>query len=257
MIDVSAGEPFQLHGLYLVTGGTRGIGRAVSVHFARAGARVIAGYLRDEAAALEVRSLAQQQGLPILLCRSDLTSAQGLTRMVEAVQAAGGRLAGIVHCAATGTHKPVASLTGRHLDWTMALNVRALLELVTALLPHFEPPASLLALSSMGSVRALPNYAAVAASKGALEALIRHMAMELAPRGIRANVLRPGAIETDAWKSIPEAKAHLADAARRSPLRRLATVDEVALCARFLCSQAASAINGQSLTVDGGTSILG
>lgn len=218
---------------------------------------MIAGYLRDEAAALEVRSLAEQHGLPILLHRSDLTSAQGLTRMVEAVQAAGGPLAGIVHCAATGTHRPVDSLTGRHLDWTMALNVRALLELVTALLPHFESPSSLLAVSSMGSVRALPNYAAIAASKGALEALIRHMAMELAPRGIRANVLRPGAIDTDAWKSIPEAKTHLADAARRSPLKRLATVDEVALCARFLCSQAASAINGQTLTVDGGTSILG
>lgn len=257
MIDVSAAEPFRLHGLYLVTGGTRGIGRAVSAHFARAGARVIAGYLRDEAAALELRSLAQQHDLPIVLCRSDLTNTQGLAHVVETVRSAGGRLAGLVHCAATGTHRPVESLTGRHLDWTMALNVRALLELVTALLPEFETPASLLAVSSMGAVRALPNYTAVAASKGALEALVRHMALELAPRGIRANVLRPGAIDTDAWKSIPEAKERLADAARRSPLGRLATVDEVALCARFLCSRAASAINGQTLTVDGGTSILG
>ena len=257
MIDAAAAKPFQLDGLYLVTGGTRGIGRAVSVHFARAGARVIAGYLRDEAAAGELRSLAEQDGLPILLCRSDLTNARGLAQMVEAVRAAGGRLAGMVHCAATGTHRPLEALTGRHLDWTMALNVRALLELVTALLPQFETPASLLAVSSMGAVRALPDYAAVAASKGALEALIRHMAAELAPRDIRANVLRPGPIDTDAWKSIPEAKARLADAARRSPLKRLATVDEVALCARFLCSRAASAINGQTLTVDGGASISG
>lgn len=257
MTEVPARGPFQLQGLHLVTGGTRGIGRAVSVQFARAGARVIAGYLREERAAVELRSLAQRHELPILLCRADLTTAQGLTRVVEAVQGAGGELAGIVHCAATGTHRPLESLTGRHLDWTFALNARVLLELVTQLLPRLGRPASILALSSLGAVRALPHYAAVGASKGALEALVRHMAVELAPRGIRANVLSPGSVRTEAWRAIPQAEERLADAVRRSPCGRLVTAEEVALSAQFLCSSAASAVSGQTLTVDGGASLVG
>jgi enoyl-[acyl-carrier-protein] reductase (NADH) len=86
--------------------------------------------------------------------------------------------------------------------------------------------------------------------------LIRHLAAELAPRGIRANVLTSGAVRTDAWKAIPDAEARLAEAARRSPIGRLVTVEELALCAQFLCSPAASGINGQTLVVDGGTIIV-
>lgn len=250
-------RPFELRGLHVVTGGTRGIGRAISVQFAKAGARVIAGYLREERSALELQSIAEQQSLPIRVCRADLTSANGLARLVAAVASDGGPVAGIVHCAATGTHRPVEALTGRHLDWTFALNVRVLLELVVQLLPQFDRPAAVLAVSSLGAVQALAEYAAVGASKGALEALVRHMAVELAPRGIRANVLRPGAVSTEAWRAIPQAEQRLADAARRSPLGRLTTVDELALCAQFLCSSAASGVNGQTLTVDGGSSLVG
>jgi enoyl-[acyl-carrier protein] reductase III len=257
MMDLSTRGPFELDGLYVVTGGTRGIGRAVSIQFARAGARVIAGYLRDETAALDLQAAAKQQELPVEVCRADLASAQGLACLVEAAQTAGGPLSGLVHCAATGTHRTIESLTGRHLDWTFAVNVRAFLELVTSLLPHFRRPASLLAVSSMGAIRALPKYAGIGASKGALEALVRHLAIELGPRGIRANALSPGAINTGAWSAIPEAEERLADAARRSPLGRLSTTDEIALCAQFLCSSAASAVNGQTLIIDGGTSIVG
>lgn len=257
MTEPSAWEPFKLHGLYIITGGSRGIGRAIALQFARAGARVLSGYLRNERAAVELESAAERQALSIRVCRADLTTADGLARLVAAAQDAHAPVAGIVHCAATGTHRPVETLTGRHLDWTFAVNVRSLLELLTQLLAHFDRPASILAVSSMGATHALPHYAAVGASKGALEALVRHLAVELAPREIRANLLRPGAVRTDAWKSIPDADARLADSARRSPLGRLVTVDEVALCAQFLCSRAASGVNGQTLTVDGGASIVG
>jgi enoyl-[acyl-carrier protein] reductase III len=247
---------FELRGTYIVTGGTRGIGRAISEQFARSGAEIIANYIRNEKAALDLQASAREAGLSIEICRADLTTVDGLTRIETHVSQAGRPLAGIVHCAATGTHRALDALTGRHFDWTFALNARALFDLVARLLARFDKCGSILAVSSLGATHALPHYAAVGASKGALEALVRHLAVELAPRGIRANVLAPGAVATDVWKAIPDAEARLAEAARRSPLGRLSTVEDVALCAQFLCSSAASAVNGQTLVVDGGTTIV-
>ena len=136
------------------------------------------------------------------------------------------------------------------------MNVRALFELVTRLVDRFDRQGCILAVSSLGATRALPQYTAVGTSKGALEALVRHLAVELAPRGIRANALTPGAVATEAWQSIPDAEARLAEAARRSPSGRLVTVEELALCAQFLCSRAAAAVTGQSLVVDGGAMLI-
>jgi len=251
-----ANSPFELRGTFVVTGGTRGIGRAISERFARGGARVIANYVRNEKAAQELQASAAQEDLPITLCRADLTTAEGLTRIETHLRQSGTTLGGIVHCAATGTHRTVESLTGRHLDWTFALNVRALHELVARLLSQFDHPSCILAVSSLGATRALPQYTAIGASKGALEALIRHLAIELAPRGIRANALTPGAVATEAWRAIPEGEARLAAAAQRSPNGRLVTAEELAFCAQFLCSPAAGGVNGQSLIVDGGAAIV-
>jgi enoyl-[acyl-carrier protein] reductase III len=251
-----ASTSFQLNGTFIVTGGTRGIGRAITLQFARAGARVIANYLRDEKSALALKLVADQEALPIEFLRADVTSTDGLKQVEARIRDAGLPLCGLIHCAATGTHRNIDTLTGRHLDWSFALNVRALFDLVKQLLPLFDGLAAILAISSTGATRAVPLYTAVGTTKGAIEALIRHFAVELAPRGIRANILTPGAVATEAWKSIPNAEVRLADAERRSPLGRLVTVEEVALCAQFLCSPAASAITGQTLIVDGGTMIL-
>jgi len=252
-----ANSPFELRGTFLVTGGTRGIGRAISERFARAGGRVIAVYLRNEQAAEELQSVAAREGLPLKTCRADLTTAEGLGKIETQIRESDAALGGIVHCAATGTHRALESLTGKHLDWTFALNVRALFELVTRLLDKLERGSCILAVSSVGATHALPHYTAVGASKGALESLVRHLAVELAPRGIRANALRAGAVATDAWRSIPDAEARLAESARRSPIGRLVKTEELAWCAQFLCSAAAAGVNGQALIVDGGETIVG
>jgi len=246
---------FQLDGAFVVTGGTRGIGRAISVQLSRAGALVIANYLRDEKSASALKYFAEQEGLQLDVLRADLTTRDGLKRIEIRVEETDRPLQGLVHCAATGTHRSIDALTARHLDWTFALNARALFDLVKQLSPQFSHRASILALSSIGATRTLPFYTAVAVSKAALEALTRHLAAEMMPRGIRANVLAPGAVMTDVWNSIPDAEARLADAARRSPLGRLVTVEEVAACAQFLCSPAASGINGQTVVVDGGAAM--
>jgi enoyl-[acyl-carrier protein] reductase III len=163
----------------------------------------------------------------------------------------------LVHCAATGVHKPFEELTIRHFDWTFSLNVRALFDLVHRLLPRFESSASILGISSEGAVRAISHYTLVGSTKGALEAMLRHWAVELAPRGIRVNLLAPGTVMTDAWKVLPNSEQRLAEAAKRSALKRLCTLEEVAQAAQFLCSDAASGIVGQTVVVDGGATIAG
>lgn len=239
----------------LVTGGTRGIGRAVSLQFARAGATVVSNYVRGQKAADSLMAEAEQEQLRLTLCRADVTIEKGLETIEQCVVGLNGGLHGLVHCAATGIHKPFSELTLRHYDWTFALNVRAFFDLVKRLLSRFSAEASIVAVSSQGALRVVRAYSIVGASKGALEALARHLAAELAPRGIRVNIIAPGAVATEAWASMPDAQARLTELARRSPLGRLVTTEEVAQATHFLCSDAARSIVGQTLTVDGGAGL--
>lgn len=240
----------------LVTGGTRGIGRAISLQLARAGASVVANYARNDEAAEALRSLAAEEHLAVEVLRADLTLAKGLAAVLERMRAPTEGMVSLVHCAGTGVHRPFAELTSRHWDWTMALNVRAFFELVSQMLPLFAEGSAIVAVSSAGAVRAVPAYSAVGASKGALEALARHLAVELAPRGVRVNILSPGSVETDAWASFPDKDERLAETVRRTPLRRTVTLDEIALAAHFLCSRASSGIIGHTLVIDGGARIV-
>ncbi len=240
----------------LVTGGTRGVGRAISLQFARAGAAVVANYVRDTKAAEKLQAEAEAEGCSIEPCRADLTSEKGMEQLTQYLGSRFASLSGLVHCAATGVHRPFPELTLRHFDWTYALNVRAFFDLVQRLLERFERGANLLAVSSDGAVRAVPYYALIGSSKGALESLVRHLAVELAPRGIRVNIIAPGAVMTDAWSVMPDREKRLAEVTRRSPLGRMVTLEEVASAAQFLCSDAAAGIVGQTLVVDGGMRIL-
>jgi len=242
---------------FLITGGTRGIGLAISLRFARSGATVIANYLRDEKSAEQLGAIAAEERLAIVLCRADLTSDKGLEEVGRVVQEKAPQLSGLVHCAATGIHRPMEELTERHFDWTFNLNARAFFRLVKFLARRFSKGSSIVAVSSWGATRALPHYTLVGASKGGLEALARHFAAELAPRGIRVNILTAGAVLTDAWKAMPDSEGRIAETIRRTPAGRLVTADEVAYAAQFLCSDAAAGVIGHTLVIDGGAGIVG
>ena len=246
-------DALDLHGhCALVTGGTRGIGRAISMQLARAGATVIANYARNDAAAEALRSEAAQQQVALEVLRADLTLPKGLATVRERMQACAGATVSLVHCAATGVHRPIEQLTMKHWDWTMALNVRAFFELVQQMLPLFGAGSAIVPVSSAGAVRAVPAYAVIGSSKGALESLARHLAVELAPKGVRVNILAPGSVETDAWAAFPDKGQRMAEAIRRTPLQRLVSLDEVAQAALFLCSRASSGMVGHTLVIDGG-----
>jgi NAD(P)-dependent dehydrogenase (short-subunit alcohol dehydrogenase family) len=250
-------NPFELHGKRVfITGGTRGIGRAIALRFARAGASVIANYVRAESSADEFRDIIDREHLSIQVCRADITSPKGLEKVKEAIARDDKRLDGLVHCAATGVHQPVETLTTRHFDWVFALNIRAFFEVVKLLLPSFSDRASIVALSSQGAVRAVPSYSLIGSSKGALEAFSRHLAAELISKGIRVNVLSPGTVLTDAWKVMPDGENRIAETVKRTPLGRLVTPEEVAFAAQFLCSDASLGIIGHTLVIDGGAGII-
>lgn len=249
---------FSMHGKRaLVVGGTRGIGRAIAWRLASSGADVVVNFVRDEEAARKLIDEAVAAGLRIEAVRADVSAETGRAQLMEVVTQRFSDLSVLVFAAATGIHRPYDKLTGRHFDFTFALNVKAFLALVQAFAPRMSNGASIIALSSQGAQHAIPQYGLVGASKGALESLCRHVAVELAPRGIRVNVLSPGTVRTDAWNVLPDADRRLAEAASRSPRGRLTTLEEVGWAAQFLASDAASGLAGHTLVVDGGSRIVG
>jgi enoyl-[acyl-carrier protein] reductase III len=161
----------------------------------------------------------------------------------------------LVHAAATGVIRPALETEDKHWDWTLSANARALLSLTRAAAPSMPAGSSILGISSLGSERVLDGYALVGASKAALEALVRYLAVELAPRGIRVNAVSAGVVETGALEHFPNRDAML-DMGVRNPTGRLVSPDDVARLVTFLCSPDAEMIRGQTVVVDGGWSLL-
>ena len=235
----------------LVTGGTRGIGKAIALRFASLGARRVAvGYMRGDRAAEETATELRGLGAEPLLLRGNVAS----KRVANEVSALG-PLDVLVHAAATGVIRPALETEDKHWDWTLSANARALLSLTRAAAPSMPAGSSIVGISSLGAIRVLDDYVLVGASKAALEALVRYLAVELAPRGIRVNAVSAGVVETGALEHFPNKEAML-EMGKRNPVGRLLSPEDVAGCVAFLCSPEAEMIRGQTLVIDGGWSLL-
>jgi enoyl-[acyl-carrier protein] reductase III len=236
----------------LVTGGSRGIGREIALRFAEQGAaRVAIGYLRNDRAAEATAVEVRERGAEPILVRGNVASPK-----IAAEVAALGPLDALVHNAATGVIRPALETEDKHFDWTLGANARALLSLARAAAPSMPPGSTIVAISSLGSVRVLENYALVGASKAALEAIVRYLAVELAPQGIRANAVSAGLVETEALEFFPNREEMLSSSLARTPAGRLVAPLDVAAVVTFLCSPEADMIRGQTIVVDGGFSLL-
>jgi enoyl-[acyl-carrier protein] reductase III len=235
-----------------VTGGSRGIGREIALRFAREGAsRVAIGYLRNDTAAERTADELRDLGAEPVLVRGNVSSAR-VTEQVAAL----GPLDALIHNAATGVIRPALETEEKHFEWTMAANARALISLAQAAAPSMPRGSSIVALSSLGAQRVLENYVLVGASKAALEAIVRHLAVELSPNGIRVNTVSGGVVETEALDHFPNREQMLSWARERTPAGRMVEPADLADVVLFLCSPAAEMIRGQTIVVDGGFSLL-
>ena len=235
----------------LVTGGSRGIGRAIALRLAREGAaRVAIGYLRNDTAAEVTAAELRALGAEPVLVRGNISSGKVLEQVVAL-----GPLDVLVHNAASGVARPALETEDKHWDWTMNANARAFLALTRAAAPGLRAGASIVALSSLGAGRVLPNYTLVGASKAALEALVRYLAVELAPRGIRVNAVSASLVETGALDHFANKDELLVAARSKTPAGRMVSVDDVAGAVAFLCSDDAQMVRGHVLVVDGGFSL--
>ena len=233
-----------------VSGGTRGIGRAIALRFARDGAkRVAVGYLRNDRAAEETAGELQALGAQPVLVRGNATSDRVLAEV-----AALGPLDALVHNAATGVIRRALDTEDKHWDWTLNVNARALLQLARVAAPSMPDGSSIVAISSLGAQRVLENYVLVGTSKAALESVVRYLAVELAPR-IRVNAVSGGVVETGALEHFPNREAML-EAGRSNPVGRLVEPEDIAGAVMFLCSPDAAMVRGQTIVVDGGYSLL-
>jgi enoyl-[acyl-carrier protein] reductase III len=235
----------------LVTGGSRGIGRAIALRFAEQGAaRVAIGYLRNDRAAEETAEELRAAGAEPVLLRGNVASER-----VAAEAAELGPWDVLVHNAATGVIRPALETEDKHWDWTLSANARALLTLARACAPQMPDGSSIVGVSSLGSIRVLDNYTLVGVSKAALEALVRYLAVELAPR-LRVNAVSAGVVETGALEHFPNREEMISSGLARTPMLRLVEPADVADAVAFLCSPAAAMVCGHTLVVDGGFSLL-
>jgi NAD(P)-dependent dehydrogenase (short-subunit alcohol dehydrogenase family) len=234
----------------LVTGASRGIGAATAVALDRAGARL--AVTARPSADLDALAATLRNHPLVLPC--DLRQTEAVEALAGAALAGLGRVDVLVNNAAAAARLATADTDADLIDELLAVNVRAPLLLIARLVPSMvsRGGGSIINLSSVSSVVGTPRRAAYAASKGAIDAATRSLAIELGPSGIRVNAVAPGVVDTALWAKNKEVPGVIESVEAQTPLRRWAQPDDIADVIVFLASDAARFVTGETISVDGG-----
>jgi enoyl-[acyl-carrier protein] reductase III len=258
----------------LITGGTRGIGRRIAELLSDSGANLALVYRHDKESAEAAQKDMETKKVAVITIRADLSKEESVTEIMVEVRKRFGRLDYLVSNAVFGVLKPIGEFTARRFDISMNANARAYLLLAQAASDLMVPPGSvddswerpagglrplmkrIVALSSLGSVKTIPGYAAVGASKAAIESLTKYLAVELAHRGIGVNAVSGGLVETDSLKAFSDQSEWVENQIKKTPLGRVGEPDDIARVAVWLLSDQAEWVTGQTIIADGGLSLL-
>jgi enoyl-[acyl-carrier protein] reductase III len=241
----------------LVTGAARGIGRAVTLKLAASGCDVVANYYNSHEEAEAVCADVRAMGRRAVAIKASVGLPESVDELFAALRTTFDRVDIVVSNAASGVLRPAMEMTLKHWRWCMETNALALNLLAQRAVPMMPAGGRIVALSSLGALRAMPHYGFIGASKAALESLVRTLAQELGPRGIRVNAVSAGVVDTDALQHFPNRAELLESFARRTPAGPVLTPQDVAGAVYLLCLPEAGMINGHTLFVDGGFAISG
>lgn len=245
----------------LITGSGRGIGKTIALRLASEGADIALNYFRNRAPAEKTAEEIRALGRRVYVARADVGQPDDSKRLVDEAAEALGGLDILVHNAASGYNRPVMEQRVKGWDWTLNINARAALFLAQRAVPILagRGGGAIVNVSSIGAQRVLPEYAVVGASKAALEALTRYLAVELAPLRIVVNAVSAGMVRTDALQHFPGMREHFEErfayALAHTPAGQVLEPEDIAGVVAFLCSPDAFMIRGQTILIDGGASL--
>jgi len=240
----------------LITGGSRGIGKAIALELARNGARVFLNYLNNDEAAQAVKKEVERLGSQAEVYKANVGDPAEIKKMTAACVNQWGQLDFLIHNAALGAFKPLLKLRENQWNLSLDINAKAFYLLAQAAAPHLEKTKGrLLTLSSLGSHKVIDDYGAIGISKAALENLVRYLAVELGSYGVRVNCVSGGPIDTDALKLFPKYEMMKSECISHTPLGRIGEPEDIAKIIKFLCTEESDWITGQTIVADGGLSL--
>ncbi len=240
-----------------ITGGSRGIGRATALKLAGAGCDVAMVYHNSHDEAEAVCAAIRALGRRALAVQADVSDPTSIAEAFTAFREQFDRVDIVVSNAALGVLRPAMELSLKHWRRCLETNALALNLLAQKAVPLMSNGGRIIGISSLGASRAIPQYAFIGASKAAMEALVRSLAQELGPQGIRVNTVSAGVVDTDALKYFPNREQLLEEYAKRTPAGPTLSPGQVADAVYLLCLPEADMINGHTLVVDGGYCISG
>ena len=239
----------------VITGGTRGIGKAISAELGRRGVNLILNYLSNHKEAKKTQKELNESNVNCSIYRCNIGDIESVDKFINKIALEHNKIDILINNAASGVMKKSTDLDVKHWDWTMDINARGTWYISKKLSNHMVNGGNIINISSPGSSMVLPDYFPIGVSKAALEAITRYLSIELAEKNISVNSVSAGYVLTDALNHFPDKDSVVQMAKRSTPAGRPISPQDVANVVAMLCSADAEMIRGQNILVDGGSTI--